>query len=62
MEKVLKGIKCHEKRKCKECPYHIDDTMLDPRIDPNYDAHVLEHVKKCRDNLIKDIVDAYVDK
>ena len=62
MEKVLKGAECHKTHKCKECPYHIDDTMLDPRIDPSYDEHVLDYAKKCRDELIKDITEIYIDR
>lgn len=31
--------------------------MHDPRIDPDYNANAMRAVKKCRDELIKDLSD-----
>lgn len=56
-EKAKKGVQCHKKRACKSCPYYESDIMLDPRIDPDYNANAMRAVKKCRDELIKDLSD-----
>lgn len=61
MEKALLGAKCHKEGDCKACPYHEVDTMLDPRIDPSYGSHVMDCIKKCRDNLIADLTATYID-
>lgn len=62
MEKAIIGSECHKTLACKKCPYYEDDRMLDPRIDPNYSSNLLEHVKRCRDKLIKDITEIYIDR
>ena len=55
-QKARKGARCHNGGNCKKCPYFGgDDIMLDPRIDPDYDAHVMQRLTACRDELIADL-------
>lgn len=50
------GARCHNAGRCDKCPYYAGrDIMLDPRIAPDFDAHVMERSKKCRDELIADL-------
>ena len=50
------GARCHNAGRCDKCPYYAGrDMMLDPRIDPDYESHILERSKKCRDELIADL-------
>ena len=60
VNKLNAGLKCHmdemnnQVNSCDGCPYTEKDVMLDPRIDHNYDRHVIEKCTKCRDELIAD--------
>ena len=63
-DKLKAGLKnhCESMIRCEDdCPYKIHDPMLDPRIDPDYNKHVLEKVKHCRDELIADCYD-YIEQ
>ena len=55
-KKARIGARCHNAGRCEKCPYYAGrDIMLDPRIDPDFDAHVMERARKCRDDLIADL-------
>ena len=55
-QKAKKGARCHNAGHCDKCPYYAGrDIMLDPRIDPDFDAHAMERARKCRDELIADL-------
>lgn len=59
-EEVKKGIKAHEKHDCKSCPYAAECSQ---RIDPDFSAHiVIEDVRKCRDELISDMVELIAEQ
>lgn len=57
IEKVKNGLKAHEKHDCQSCPYAVECAMRDPRIDPDYSTHILEDIRKCRDELITDMTE-----
>lgn len=62
-EEVKKGIKAHENHDCQNCTYYDGDIeMLDPRIDPDYSAHVLNGVRKCRDELISGMAELIAEQ